>query len=316
MSRNSKKRNKQSFKPLVNWRVNFLFLLVIGIMAVIFHRLYELQILEHERLEAKAQEQHQFFEKLKAQRGQIYIKDGNTNSIPIATNEQRNTVYIVPKNIVDKEGVIKTLSSLFLIDEQEVRRKVMKEDDLYEVIKRKITQEQSKIIEQKNMRGVEMFSERWRHYPQGNLASKIIGFVGYNKGKRVGQYGIEGYFNEQLEGQAGFVKAEKDTSGRWISINQRVMEKPKHGTDIVLTLDHSVQYFVENLLNQSVEKYGAASGSIIVMDPNTGKIIAMAESPSYNNNEFNKVEDPAIFKNNCISSQYEPGSVFKPITAS
>ncbi|MEA3273574.1 MAG: penicillin-binding protein 2 [Patescibacteria group bacterium] len=275
-----------------------------------------LQIVNHESLVAKAQKQHQFFEKLKPNRGQIYLKDGETNIIPIATNEDQDMVVIVPKYITDTEGTIQTLATILNMDTEEVRRKVMKRDDLYEIIKRKLTKEESTMIAEKQMVGVELIPEGWRNYPEGELASQVLGFVGHSNDKRVGQYGIEGSFNDILEGEVGFLKAEKDTAGRWISISKRILEKPKQGTDIVLTLDQTVQYFVEKLLKESITKYGASKGSVIVMEPDTGKVVAMANFPTYSNGEFNKVEDSALFKNDCVQSQYEPGSVFKPITAS
>lgn len=275
-----------------------------------------MQVKDHSALEAKAVDQREFFEKLQAKRGQIYIRDGDDNIIPIAINEDRNLVFVVPNYIEDKEGTVKTLATILSMDEEEIRRKVTKENDLYEVIKKRLTDEESSRIKEKKMPGVELTPESWRSYPEGELAAQVIGFVGYSDDKRVGQYGVEGYFNDVLEGESGFMKAEKDTAGRWISIGKRTIEQPKDGTSIVLTIDQTVQYFVENLLKESLAKYGADSGSAIVMDPNTGRIIALANYPSFNLNEFNKVEDPAVLKNNCISSQYEPGSVFKPFTAS
>ncbi|MFH1559243.1 MAG: penicillin-binding protein 2 [Patescibacteria group bacterium] len=183
-------------------------------------------------------------------------------------------------------------------------------------MKHKLTQEEAGKIREKKMPGVELIPESWRNYPEGELASQVLGFVGYKDDKRMGQYGIEAYYDDILEGTSGFVKAEKDTAGRWISISKRTLERPKNGTDVVLTLDQSVQYFVEKLLKESIEKYGAASGSVIVIDPRTGKIAAMANYPTFNSNEFNKVEDKGAFKNRCISDQYEPGSAFKPMNAS
>ncbi len=310
----SRRRNHSSFFD--NWRINFLMVLVILTAGIIIERLITLQIIDHEKLVAKAQKQHQFFEKLRPNRGQIYLKDGENNIIPIATNEDQDMVVIVPKYITDLEGTIQTLATILNMDTEEIRGKVMKRNDLYEIIKRKLTKEESTKIAEKKMVGVELVPEGWRNYPEGDLASQVLGFVGHNDDKRVGQYGIEGEFNDILEGEVGFLKAEKDTAGRWISISKRILEKPKQGTDIVLTLDQTIQYFVEKLLRESITKYGASKGSVIVMEPDTGKVVAMANFPTYSSNEFNKVEDSALFKNECIQSQYEPGSVFKPITAS
>lgn len=304
------------FSFLSSWRVAFLTILVTLSCLVIVWRLFCLQVLRHDALAERAQDQREFFEQLHPKRGQIYIKDGEDNTIPVAVNEDRDLVYVVPKYVEDVEGTVKTLATILSIDETEIRQKLEKKDDLYEIVKRKLTDGESAQIKEKKMKGVGLTPESWRNYPEGELASQIIGFVGYRDDKRVGQYGIEGYFNDILEGESGFVKAEKDTAGRWISIGKRTMERPRNGSNIVLTIDQTVQYFTENLLKESIEKYGAEKGSIIVMDPISGKIIAMANFPSYNANEFNKVENGELLKNNCIGSQYEPGSVFKPFTAS
>ncbi len=309
-------RRRNTSSIFTNWRINLLVVFIILTAGIIIERLIVLQVMDHEALAAKAKKQHQFFEKLNPNRGQIYLKDGENNIIPVATNENQDMVFIVPKYITDIEGTIKTLATILQMDEGEIREKVMKREDLYEVIKRRLSKEESRLISEKKMAGVELVPESWRHYPEGELASQVLGFVGYNNDKRIGQYGVEGEFNDVLEGELGFLKAEKDTAGRWISISKRILERPKNGIDIVLTLDQTIQYFVEKLLKESVEKYGAVSGSIIVMEPSTGKITAMANFPTYNNNEFNKVEEKSLFKNSCIQDQYEPGSVFKPIIAS
>jgi cell division protein FtsI/penicillin-binding protein 2 len=306
-------KKENSFSVLKNWRFNFLMLLTLLMAGLIIGRLVVLQVINHEAFASKAQKQHQFFEKLQPNRGQIYLKDGENNTIPVATNEGKDKLIIVPKYIVDTEGTIKTLATILQMDEEEIRAKVMKREDLYEVIKRKLSKEESEMIKEKEMAGVELVSEDWRNYPEGELASQLLGFVGYNDDKRIGQYGIEGKFDDILEGELGFLKAEKDTAGRWISISKRILEKPTNGVDIVLTLDQTVQYFTEKLLKESIEKYGATKGSIIIMEPATGKVIAMANFPTYNNNEFNKVKERSLFKNSCIQDQYEPGSIFKPL---
>ncbi|MBD3300384.1 MAG: hypothetical protein GF347_03455 [Candidatus Moranbacteria bacterium] len=312
---NKKIRSKKNFN-FSKWRVNLVFLLFILGFGAIVTKLFDLQIVQHAQMKEKANQQYRFFERLKPARGQIYIKDGENSLIPVATNEEKNTVIIVPKYITDTEGTIQTLATALEMDTGEIRAKVMKEDDPYEIIKKKIDKRASEIIAEKKMDGVQLIPEIWRNYPEKNLASQIIGFVS-NRGEiKLGQYGIEEYFNDVLEGESGFVKSEKDTSGRWISISKRIMEKPKNGADIILTLDQTVQYYSQKLLAESVTKYGAESGNIVVVDPQTGKIIAMANYPTYDNNEYNKIEDTKLFKNSCIQDQFEPGSVFKPFTAS
>ena len=307
----------ENSRPL-NWRLYFIFIFMLGGVLIILFRLIMLQVWDYNELVAKAKDQHLSFETLQAKRGQIFMRDGEDNTIPVATNEDMDMVVIAPKYIEDIEGTIQTLATVLNMDTEEIRKKVMKREDVYEVIKRKLSREESSALAEKKLAGVELVPESWRYYPEGELASQILGFIGYKEDnhKRVGQSGIEAYFNDILEGESGFVKAERDTIGRWISISQRTMERPEQGTDIVLTLDQSVQYFVEKTLKEAVEKYEADSGTIIVMNPQNGQILAMANFPTFNNNDFSDVEDMGVFRNRAISDQYEPGSSFKPINAS
>ena len=316
--RNNKKLNNTSKQKLSfsSWRYNLIFFIFLFSIGAIFNRLFNLQIIQHAEMKEKANEQYQFFEKLKPNRGQIFIKDGEENLITVGTNEERNTVVIIPKYIEDIEGTVQMLSETLEMDSEEIRNKVMKRDDPYEIIKRKISNEASEIIEERDMDGINLVSQTWRNYPENHFAAQIIGFVSNRGEVKLGQYGIEEYFNELLEGESGFMKSEKDTLGRWISINKRILEEPKDGADLVLTIDQTIQHYSEELIYDSVLRYGAESGSIIVMDPNNGKIIAMANYPTYNNNKFSAVEDPNLFKNPCIQDAFEPGSIFKPITVS
>ncbi len=311
-----KKSRGRNASPKNDWRCWVVIFFFFTTTLTIGGRLFFLQIFSQKILSARAQKQYQFSEQLAPSRGQVYLKDGTDNFIPVATNEKRDLVFIVPKEIEDIEGTVKTLATILSLDEEGIRQKVLKKNDPYEVIKKKLTKEESRQLLEKKMKGVGLLGEDWRYYSEGEFLSQVLGFVGNNGEKREGRYGIENYFNNILEGESGFMKAEKDTAGRWIPIKERVLEQPKDGAEIVLTIDQTVQYFVEKLLKESLAKYEATSGSILVMDPKTGAIIAMANQPTFNNNDFGLVEDSALFKNNSIAYQFEPGSIFKPFTFS
>jgi len=160
--------------------------------------------------------------------------------------------------------------------------------------------------------GFEM--ESFRYYPEANLSSHIIGFLGFEGDEKKGYNGIEGYFNEELSGQAGKVKAERDAKGNLTIINNRVFENAKDGNDIILTIDHSIQFTVCQKLNAAVLRHGADGGSAIVIDPKNGAILAMCSFPDYDPNDYKNVENSNIFNNPAIFDQYEPGSIFKAIT--
>lgn len=303
-------------KRKFDFRLWFWFFSIVLSSAAIFHRLFVIQILSHEELFSKAKMQHQYYEELMPKRGEIFFQNKG-KTYPAAVNEERDMVVAVPKNISDKEGTAMTLSTILNLPVEEVRIKLTKDvNDMYEVIKRKITNEESLALNSKNLKGIELIPEYWRTYPASPVGSQLVGFVGYRGEEKIGQYGVEGYFDETLKGKGGFLKAEKDTAGRWISVGLRTLQKAEDGDSLVLTVEQSVQYFIERKLEEAVKKFDALSGNIIVMEPKTGKIIAMANFPSYDNENYKDVTDANLFQNACIQSQYEPGSIMKPMTYS
>jgi len=142
------------------------------------------------------------------------------------------------------------------------------------------------------------------------MAAQVLGFVNRDG---EGQYGLEGYFDKELGGKAGFLESEQDTFGRQIALGKREEVNPENGLDLVVTLDRAVQYYVDKAVKESVEKHQAERATAIVMEPQTGKIVAMSSYPTFNPNNYN-TEDIANFTNSNISQVYEPGSVFKVIT--
>jgi cell division protein FtsI/penicillin-binding protein 2 len=154
-----------------------------------------------------------------------------------------------------------------------------------------------------------------RSYPNNSLASHVLGFIGQNSdGEYVGQYGIEGYYFSDIEGQAGYFTGEKDSSGNVILNEEYDPLQARSGKTFRLTIQPSIQLKVEEMLEKGVKKTESKSGTAIIMDPKTGAIIAMANYPSYNPNEYWLTQEPWIFKNLAVSDVYEYGSVHKPIT--
>lgn len=307
-------RKPNSAKKPKEWRLWIWFAFVIIFAVIIFHRLFIIQVLSHDELFSKAQNQHQYYEELVPKRGEIYLQNKG-KTYPAAVNEEMDSIIAVPKNVVDIEGTAMTLATILNLPVEEIRDKLTKDrEDMYEIIKRKLTEDESLAIQSKALKGIELVPEYWRTYPASPLASQAVGFVGYTNEQKSGQYGVEGYFESALQGRGGFLRAEKDTGGRWISIGLRTMQKAEDGDNLILTIEQSVQYFVEKKLEEAVKKFQAESGNILIMAPKTGKIIAMANYPSYDNGDYSKVTESSLFQNRCIQEQYEPGSIFKPIT--
>lgn len=304
----------ESIREGSRWRFWFWLLFVFVVTGLIFNRLFFLQVSSHEIYVEKANNQHQYYEELAPKRGEIYLQNKG-KTYPAAVNEEKDSLIIIPKNIIDVEGTASALSAIINIPKEEIKSKIEKNrEDLYEVLKRKLSDEESLAIREKGLKGIELIPEYWRTYPGSPLASQIIGFIGYKGEEKIGQYGIEGYFDATLRGKGGFLKAEKDTSGRWISIGMRTLEKAEDGDGLILTIDQSVQYFTEKKLEEAVKKFEAESGNILIMEPKTGKILAMANYPSYNNEDYSQVKESSLFQNKCIQDQYEPGSIMKPMT--
>jgi len=189
-----------------------------------------------------------------------------------------------------------------------------KPDDPYEPIKRKVDDDDLKKILEIDTDGLDFFYEKHRYYPEKEMGSHLIGFVGFKGDDQVGRYGLEGFFDEELSGRAGFIKAERAANGELIIINDRELKDVKNGSNIILTIDRSIQFMVCKKLRESALRHGADGGTIIVMQPNTGAIIAMCSWPDYDPNNYNEVEDGNIYNNSAIFDAYEPGSIFKSFT--
>jgi len=159
------------------------------------------------------------------------------------------------------------------------------------------------------------FSEKaYRFYPEGNVGANLLGFVGFVGDQERGRYGLEEYFDQELYGRSGSIKVERDAKGQAIIINDREYLKPENGADLILTINHSIQFMACQKLNEAVIKYGADGGSVIIMEPQTGAILAMCSNPDYDGNNYQNVENIQDFTNPAVFSQYEPGSIFKVLT--
>jgi cell division protein FtsI/penicillin-binding protein 2 len=178
-----------------------------------------------------------------------------------------------------------------------------------------LTDEEAQKLREENLSGIYLSPEDVRFYPAGDLASQVIGFVGSDGTETNGRYGIEAFWEKELKGETGSLFQERDNRGRWISVSDRDLKEAKDGSDLVLTIDYTLQYETEKILKETVEKHQADGGTVIIMEPSTGKILALANAPSFNPNEFGKAENMEVFLNPAVSGTYECGSVFKTITA-
>ena len=296
-------------------RIYILIFLVIICFCVVVLRLFQVQIIKNDFYKVLAQDQHEFFQETVPKRGEIFIRDLYSDHLyPLAVNKELSIVYASPKNVENKREIAKKISEILKLEEEKIYNLLNKKDDPYEVIKTSVQDDIVEIIRKEEFTGIGFIPEIVRYYPGNYFASNLVGFLGFKDDKRVGQYGIEGYYNDRLEGTMGFLEIEKDVSGNWISFGLKSSKAPENGDDIILTIDQTIQYLAEKKLEDAINKYGAKKGDLIVMNPISGAIIALAQYPRYNPNEYSKENDMSVFLNSSIHSVYEPGSIQKPIT--
>jgi cell division protein FtsI/penicillin-binding protein 2 len=308
-AKSSSNKKKEKFS-----RIHFLAAAFTIFILVIVARLFSIQILQHSLYEALAEGQHAISQLLLPDRGEILAYDHYSDDPhSVATNLDVNLVFAIPKQIENPEEVAEKLMEHFDLEEEELVSRLSKEDDIYEPIKHNVSDEKWEELQQLDLPGIDATTERTRYYPEKETFSHLTGFIGFNEDARIGQYGIEGYFDEELSGEQGFLKTEQDAAGRWITVGNTLIEEATDGNSIILTIDHAVQFYVCDKLAEAVLRHGADEGSAIVMDPSTGAILAMCNAPVFDANSYSEVENIEVFINSAVSDQYEPGSVFKPI---
>lgn len=316
---------------------------VLGVLVflILVIKLFSLQILRHDELEAKALDQQTRSTEVAATRGTIYDRNGNIMAIS-ATAE---TVFLSPlemdRALSDKDNpvawtkdsVAQKLSEILEINKEGILKKMERTDSQYEVLKLRVEEDVADqirtFINDEGVVGVYMVTDAKRYYPYATLASQIIGFVGTDN---YGLYGLEARYNDVLDGETGLVVSTKDPTGSDMLYGYEQYYKAQNGSDIVLTLDATVQYYVEKALSEMVTSTEAQGATGIVMDVETGAVLAMASSPTYDLNDPSAVYESGLaslvkdgqldladaqlrqWRNRAINDTYEPGSTFKVLT--
>lgn len=300
-------------KSLPKIRVYLVVFSILIFTGIIIFQLFRLQVKDNLKYANLAKRQHRASQRILPSRGEIFLlqKDGKFS---VAVNRELKTIFAIPNEIKDPARIASKIASVLELDEGDVLKKFSKKDDLYEVLKRRSSNELALEVEEMELTGIHIESEYWRYYPGESLASQVVGFVGYRNDELMGQYGIENKFESRLSGQEGMMEQERDVFGRWISIGSKSITPQRDGQDVILTLDHVLQFKAESALKSAVRRHDADSGKVLITNPNTGEILAMAAYPSFNPNEYSEVEDISVFRNALISDEYECGSVFKPVT--
>lgn len=286
---------------------------------VIVGQLFRIQVIGHGFYEALASGQHEIFRQLFPERGRILSKDGKTGEETLlATNRKLTLVFAEPYRVEDPEGVADALAGIFGWEEEtrdDYAAKLADKERRYLALARKVPDDVKAKIEALELPGILFTDESHRFYPEGESGAQVLGFVGAGSdGGHEGKYGVEGYFESELAGSQGYLSSTKDAGGRLTVVGDHTIQEAEDGADIVLTIDRTLQHVVCAELAEWVESQQAERGSVVVMDPKTGAIVAMCNAPVFDPNEYNLVERIDVYNNTSIFSPYEPGSVFKAVT--
>lgn len=302
-------------------RIHAVIVCIILLFGLVIYRLFVLSYNRHQAYARTAQAQTESMINVLA-RGNIYLQDKVGGTVLAAANKKFPVVSIIPKKVPADARAGLALKIKEIIDVSEaVTEEILKTDSANsKVISKHITLEQAEKIKALGITGVGIAYVNDRYYPQENLAADVLGFLGYSGDDRIGQYGIEAYYNDALYGKSEkypslisggiFGRLLSSFSGSSSPAPTPNSDQPK---DIILTIDKNIQTFAEQTLQGVITQWSASGGSVIVQDPLTGKILAMADRPAFNPNSYREAKTE-FFLNSAVQEIFEPGSSFKPIT--
>lgn len=276
-------------------------------------RLFYWQVVVGQKLQALAESQYFDQREIPAERGQIFSSDG----FPLATNQQAYLIYAtIPQLRLDSHKITNQLIPILepkepQAVEKDLEQRLNRQDLVWVPLAHGVNQKAKEAIEGLKISGLGFEEEEKRFYPEGSMSAHLLGFVGQDSsGRSKGYFGIEGFYDRSLMGKPGFISQEKDASGKPILIGRTSFEGDVSGRDLQLYLDRREQFLVEEYLRDGVAAYKAKGGSVIVMEPKTGAVLAMASFPSYQPGNYAQ-EESKLFSNPAVSQTFEPGSIFK-----
>ncbi len=287
-----------------NHRIRLL-LVTFGLLFVVaIGRAAWVQGAQHDRFSKMAITQHRETIEVPAGRGTIYDRTGE----PLAIGEQATTVYADPRNIADAQRAAVVVGKTLGLDANTLYPTLKDRSKGFVYIARKADPVKADALSKREIPGLGFYPEELRAYPQGRVASHVLGFAGTDNH---GLDGLERSLDKTLSGRSGFETIVKDPFGRAIDVVTSRAERP--GRNVTLTIDHQIQSNAEQILASTVKQFGARGAAAIVMDPRTGAILAMANYPTFDANEFSRAS-PDARRNRAVTDAYEPGSTFKIVT--
>ncbi|MBN2015854.1 penicillin-binding protein 2 [Candidatus Dojkabacteria bacterium] len=308
------------------WRIRIIYFFFVVVVSIVTSFLFRWQILEYDRYRVLANQRVKDSQ-LASLRGSVLASDGS----PLAYSVPVYDVYAYLPEIEYAEDLLRQTRSEFVrkvteilvLNGEELEDK-LSTDIMYTIVAREVSVEQKESLESlltdknpdRKLEGLHFEPSEKRIYPDKTLASHIIGFVGKNTiGEDIGRNGIEGYWNGDLAWKKGFIIEETDSFGNQILTGKYEPIYPKVGRSVRLTIDRGLQEIIERKIEEGVKEWDAVSGTIIILDPRSGAILAIANYPTYDPNVYWEFEDFSVFKNKAVSDPYEFGSVGKCFTA-
>lgn len=304
---------KKSFDKAVRWRMALVILFFLGALAAVEARLFLMAIVDHRDYADLAARQYGIAERLSSSRGAIFATDKTGRAIPLAVNKNYKVLAASPDAVRDRSAAAAAAAQYFGLDGSEIEKKLFKERDAHEVLLRKIDPDRAAGFDVNRFPGLSFEDESRRVYPSGVLAAHVLGFVSVENGREEGRYGVEQKYDADLIGAVGAFAGVRDAGGFLVALGRRIVRPPQRGAALTLTIDYPIQQKAEDALDAVRKKWGATSGDVIVLDPKTGKILALAARPAFDPNAFSREKDFRVFLNSAAQTTYEPGSVMKPI---
>ena len=301
-------------------RIRIIFAAFLLLATLFIIRLYFVQIVHSEEYTEEAQAQYVASTATTDERGDIFFKDKDGRLVTAATQQSGWRLAILPNEIyaseeVTPDSIFASISSIYPLDEERFYSSAHKTNDPYEDVAFRLTDEEADSIRALNLDGVFLSREKWRYYPAGERAAHALGFVGFQGNEKVGRYGLERYFEDTLVRDKNVL----DTNffaELFSNVRAFVSPDPEDEGELITSIEPTVQKRLEDTLVEIEGEWNTKRLGGIVIDPQTGEIIAMAASPTFNPNEFNTEEDASVFVNPLVEGVYELGSIMKPLTMS
>lgn len=270
----------------VKTRLSFTAAAIVLSFGVIGYRLLDLSYFNYSYYKELADNQENYGN-FSSRRGDIFVIDkAGQKLVAAATTRKNYYAYFTSNDVSNPDEVINKINGIVMLDADKALNQIMDSESGFKILAENLSAQQVEQINGLKIKGLEIGIKNERFYPQQELAANILGFLGFKGRERSGQYGVEGFYDQQLKEKA---------------------------QSLILTVDSNIQFFVEEKLKQVAKKWDAESGSVIVQNPKTGAILAMADFPAFNPNEYGKYEFEKFINSN-VQEIFEPGSSFKPVT--